>query len=380
MTLRTDPPFRADHVGSLLRPPALLDARAPARRRRARRRRAARRSRTTVDPRGGRPAARRRAAHRDRRRVPPHVVAHGLHLPARAASTAPTRRSQVHFRNADGDLDFESAGAARRRAGLAAATRSSATRSRSSPRRSGRPPTADRQADHPVAEHGALPRRPGRDRRARLPRPRAVLDRPLRGVRRAAAPGRRPGLHLPPARRHQPGLPERPAAAARCVAEQGADAEHQHEQYIRTINAAIADRPAGLHVTTHMCRGNYRSSWAAEGGYDFVAEALFCELAVDGFFLEYDDERSGGFEPLRFVPDGQAGRARPGHHQDAARSRTRTPSSAGSTRPRSTCRSTSSASPRSAASPPPSRATRSPCDEQLAKLRLVVETAEEVWG
>jgi 5-methyltetrahydropteroyltriglutamate--homocysteine methyltransferase len=89
------------------------------------------------------------------------------------------------------------------------------------------------------------------------------------------------------------------------VAAQGSDAEHQHERYIRTINAAIADRPETLRVTTHMCRGNYRSSWAAEGGYDFVAEALFSELAVDGFFLEYDDERSGGFEPLRFVPKGK---------------------------------------------------------------------------
>ena len=58
-------------------------------------------------------------------------------------------------------------------------------------------------------------------------------------------------------------------------------------------------------VTTHMCRGNFRSSWVAEGGYDFVAEALFNELEVDGFFLEYDDERSGGFEPLRFVPKGK---------------------------------------------------------------------------
>jgi 5-methyltetrahydropteroyltriglutamate--homocysteine methyltransferase len=58
-------------------------------------------------------------------------------------------------------------------------------------------------------------------------------------------------------------------------------------------------------ITTHMCRGNFRSSWVASGGYDFVAEALFSELAVDGFFLEYDDERSGGFEPLRFVPKGK---------------------------------------------------------------------------
>ena len=58
-------------------------------------------------------------------------------------------------------------------------------------------------------------------------------------------------------------------------------------------------------ITTHMCRGNFRSSWVAEGGYDFVAEALFNELGVDGFFMEWDDARSGGFEPLRFVPKGK---------------------------------------------------------------------------
>ena len=58
-------------------------------------------------------------------------------------------------------------------------------------------------------------------------------------------------------------------------------------------------------VTTHMCRGNFRSSWVAEGGYDFVAEALFNDLDVDGFFMECDDARSGGFEPLRFVPKGK---------------------------------------------------------------------------
>jgi len=95
-----------------------------------------------------------------------------------------------------------------------------------------------------------------------------------------------------------------PAQRAQLAA-QGADAEHQHLQNIRQMNAAIADRPADLAVTTHLCRGNFRSSWAAEGSYDFVAEALFGELAVDGFFLEYDDERSGGFEPLRFVPPGK---------------------------------------------------------------------------
>ncbi len=89
------------------------------------------------------------------------------------------------------------------------------------------------------------------------------------------------------------------------MAAKGEDAENQHLRYIRQINAAIADRPSDMRVTTHMCRGNYRSSWAAEGGYDYVAEALFGELAVDGFFCEFDDERSGGFAPLRFVPPGK---------------------------------------------------------------------------
>src|SRR3954471_11482703 len=85
----------------------------------------------------------------------------------------------------------------------------------------------------------------------------------------------------------------------------GADAEHLHETYIRHINEALEKRPEGMAVTTHMCRGNFRSSWVAEGGYDFVAEALFNELGVDGFFMEWDDARSGGFEPLRFVPKGK---------------------------------------------------------------------------
>src|SRR5258705_10108186 len=89
------------------------------------------------------------------------------------------------------------------------------------------------------------------------------------------------------------------------IAAGGEDADHMHLRYTRQVNAALADKPAGLTVTTHLCRGNFRSSWAASGGYDFVAEALFGELAVDGFFLEYDDPRSGGFEPLRFVPKGK---------------------------------------------------------------------------
>lgn len=85
----------------------------------------------------------------------------------------------------------------------------------------------------------------------------------------------------------------------------GGDPEHLHEQYIQVINRSLAGKPDDLVITTHLCRGNNQSMWAAEGGYDFVAEALFGDLNVDGYFLEFDDERSGTFEPLRFVPKGK---------------------------------------------------------------------------
>ena len=85
----------------------------------------------------------------------------------------------------------------------------------------------------------------------------------------------------------------------------GGDPDHLHEQYIANINKAIASKPDDMVITTHLCRGNNQSMWAAEGGYDFVAEALFGDLNVNGYFLEFDDERSGTFEPLRFVPPGK---------------------------------------------------------------------------
>ncbi|MGH3213329.1 MAG: 5-methyltetrahydropteroyltriglutamate--homocysteine S-methyltransferase, partial [Trebonia sp.] len=83
------------------------------------------------------------------------------------------------------------------------------------------------------------------------------------------------------------------------------DVDHQHEINVAVINESLRDKPADLAVTIHMCRGNYQSAWFSSGGYDFVAEDVFGRLKVDGLFLEYDDERSGTFEPLRFVPDDQ---------------------------------------------------------------------------
>ena len=78
-----------------------------------------------------------------------------------------------------------------------------------------------------------------------------------------------------------------------------------YKTYIRLMNDSLAQRPPGVTLCVHTCRGNHRSAWVAAGGYDPVAEAVFNELDVDGFFLEYDDERSGTFEPLRFVPKGK---------------------------------------------------------------------------
>jgi 5-methyltetrahydropteroyltriglutamate--homocysteine methyltransferase len=85
----------------------------------------------------------------------------------------------------------------------------------------------------------------------------------------------------------------------------GDDPDELPRTYCRLINDAIAERPDDMVVCTHLCRGNFRSAWVAEGGYEPVAEILFNELAVDGFFLEYDDARSGDFSPLRFLPKGK---------------------------------------------------------------------------
>lgn len=77
------------------------------------------------------------------------------------------------------------------------------------------------------------------------------------------------------------------------------------EKYLRLNNLALEGRPSDLVITTHVCRGNYHSTWASSGGYEPIAEVLFGGENVDGFYLEFDDERSGGFEPLRFVPKGK---------------------------------------------------------------------------
>src|SRR3954451_23957721 len=299
MAARTLPPFRADHVGSLLRPPELLDARA-------------RHQARELDDQGLREVE--DAAIRD-------VVALQRDAGLRTATDGEFRRTSwhmdfiyqlegvdptdqklaVHFHNKGGDLDFEAAAlSVHDRVGLGHTIFGDALSFLQTV-------VADDQvAKLTIPSPNMVHYRGGR----------AAIDESVypeldafwtdltaayaEEVRRLAELGCT-YLQLDDTSLAYLNDPQQRAM----VAEQGGDAEHQHELYIRNINAALAGRPDGMRVTTHMCRGNYRSSWAAEGGYDFVAEALFTELEVDGFFLEYDDERSGGFEPLRFVPPGR---------------------------------------------------------------------------
>jgi methionine synthase II (cobalamin-independent) len=160
----------------------------------------------------------------------------------------------------------------------------------------------------------------------------------------------------------------------------GGDPELQHIEYIRHINEALAGRPDGMTVTTHMCRGNFRSSWAAEGSYDFVAEALLNELEVDGYFMEWDDERSGGFEPLRFLPKGEKQvvlglvTTKRGELESKDELKRRIEEAAMYAPLEQLCLSPQCGFASTV------EGNLLTYEDQVAKLRLVVETAEEVWG
>ena len=90
------------------------------------------------------------------------------------------------------------------------------------------------------------------------------------------------------------------------VSERGEDPAKLPAAYARLINAAIADIPPDMTVTMHLCRGNFQSTFVASGGYEPVADILFNAIDVHGYFMEYDTDRAGGFEPLRLVPKGKS--------------------------------------------------------------------------
>jgi len=135
-----------------------------------------------------------------------------------------------------------------------------------------------------------------------------------------------------------------------------------------------------MSVTTHSCRGNFRSAWAAEGGWDFVAEALLNELQVDGFFMEWDDERSGGFEPLRFLPKGDKQvvlglvTTKRGELESKDELKRRIEAAAKFAPIEQLC-----LSPQCGFSSTVEGNELTP-DDQWAKLQLVAAVAEEVWG
>jgi 5-methyltetrahydropteroyltriglutamate--homocysteine methyltransferase len=163
------------------------------------------------------------------------------------------------------------------------------------------------------------------------------------------------------------------------AADRGEDPDALPHAYAELINDVITGRPGDLVVAIHLCRGNYRSTWFAEGGYEPVAEVLFNELDVDAYFLEYDDERSGDFAPLRHVPAGK----------------TVVLGLVTSKRPQlETVESLANRIDEAAAYVPLDQLCLSPqcgfastvegnqltADEQWAKLARVVETADAVWG
>jgi 5-methyltetrahydropteroyltriglutamate--homocysteine methyltransferase len=159
----------------------------------------------------------------------------------------------------------------------------------------------------------------------------------------------------------------------------GDDPDQLPHRYARLINAAIADRPAGMTICTDLCRGNFKSAWVAEGGYEPVAEVLFSELGVDGYFLEYDDARSGDFSPLRFLPKGKLVvlglvTTKVGALESKGALKRRIDAAARVVPLEQLC-----LSPQCGFSSTV-HGNQIARESQLAKLKLIVETARDVWG
>jgi 5-methyltetrahydropteroyltriglutamate--homocysteine methyltransferase len=163
------------------------------------------------------------------------------------------------------------------------------------------------------------------------------------------------------------------------IAQRGDDPQRLALTFIDRLNDVIAQKPEGMAITTHTCRGNYRSSYSASGSYDHVAEPLFSGLAVDGFFVEYDDERSGGFEPLRFVPPGKMVvlglvTTKRGTLESKDELKRRIDEASRFVPVEQICLSPQCGFASTV------EGNDLGYDEQVAKLRLVVAVAEEVWG
>jgi 5-methyltetrahydropteroyltriglutamate--homocysteine methyltransferase len=162
--------------------------------------------------------------------------------------------------------------------------------------------------------------------------------------------------------------------------DRGLDVDHLQETYVRCINKALEAKPTDMTITTHVCRGNFRSTFISSGGYEPVAESLLAKCNYDGYFLEYDTDRAGGFEPLRFVPRGNKivvlglVTSKSGRLEPRADIRKRIDEAAKIVPLDQLC-----LSPQCGfASTEEGNVLAA--EEQWAKLRMIVELAEEVWG
>jgi 5-methyltetrahydropteroyltriglutamate--homocysteine methyltransferase len=365
---RTIPPFRADHVGSLLRPAGLKEARA-------------RRERGEVSPEDLR--ATEDAAIE-------HIIARQAAVGLRSATDGEFRRAMWHFdflEHLDGVESF--------RAGHGIAFKGGIETQAKGLRVTGKLGFST----HPMLGHFRFLRDHTRATpKMTIPSP-SVLH--FRGGRRAISPEVYPEMEqfyrdLAAAYRGAVGA----FADAGCrylqldevnlaylcdpeqrqiLRERGDDPERLPGIYADMINTAIGGRPADMRITMHLCRGNFRSSWIAQGGYEPVAELLFNQIGVDGYFMEFDTERAGGFEPLRFVPKNKLVvlglvTSKTGALESAAELERRIGEAARYVELEQLC-----LSPQCGfASTEEGNALSE--DEQWAKLARVVEVARTVWG
>ena len=163
------------------------------------------------------------------------------------------------------------------------------------------------------------------------------------------------------------------------ISDRGENPDNLPQTYAAMINAAISDIPADMAITMHLCRGNFRSNFVASGGYEPVAEMMFNAINVHGYFMEYDTERAGGFEPLRFVPKGKT------VVLGLVTSKSGTLESKDAIKRRIDQATKFIALDQLCLSPQCGFASTEEGnilaeDEQWAKLRMIVEVSEEVWG
>jgi 5-methyltetrahydropteroyltriglutamate--homocysteine methyltransferase len=292
---RSIPPFRADHVGSLLRPAALKEARA-------------RRQRGDLS------AEDLRAAENT---AIENIIARQAEIGLRSATDGEFRRAMWHFdflEHLDGVESFRSDQGIAFQGGIETQAKGL--------RVTGKLGFPTHPIVHPMIGHFRFLREhTSATPKMTVPSP-SVLH--FRGGRRAVSPEVYPDMED---FYRDLGLAYRGAVRAfgdagcrylqldevnlaylcdpeqrRILRKRGDDPDRLPGIYADMINAAIGQPPADMTITMHLCRGNFRSSWIAQGGYEPIAEILFNQIAADGYFMEFDTERAGGFEPLRFVP------------------------------------------------------------------------------